>query len=312
MKWTAGASVAAATVVVLLLGGIFRDSSSATTSADRRAGGRDRAVPGRLLGRGQRHGSNRRASSRPSCAPTRTMCTSLDALGLAYQQRARETGDPAYYTKSEQALNRALRLAPRDLVATSGLGSLALSRHRFAEALVLGRKAHADLADDGAQLRHHRRRPRRARPLSRGIRGVRHDGDAATRPLLVRARLARPRAARTRARGDRDDEARRPGGCRRRASPRPGRASSSASSTGRSVASLPPSARTAPPCGSSPATTTRSTRSRGSRRRRATIAPRSRSSSRPSTGFRCRSTLRSSVTSTASTGSRRRRASSTR
>jgi tetratricopeptide (TPR) repeat protein len=40
-------------------------------------------------------------------------------------------------------LHRALDVAPRDLVATSGLGSLALSRHRFAEALALGRRAHA-------------------------------------------------------------------------------------------------------------------------------------------------------------------------
>jgi len=40
-------------------------------------------------------------------------------------------------------LHRALRLAPRDLVATSGLGSLALSRHRFREALALGRRAQA-------------------------------------------------------------------------------------------------------------------------------------------------------------------------
>ena len=41
----------------------------------------------------------------------------------------------------------------------------------------------------------------------------------------------------------------------------------------------------------------------GSRRRRATTAPRSRSSSRPSTGSRCRSTWRSSATSTARTAS---------
>ena len=67
----------------------------------------------------------------------------LDALGLAYQQRARETGDPTYYTKSDEVLRRALRLAPRDLLATSGLGSLALSRHRFREALTLGRRARA-------------------------------------------------------------------------------------------------------------------------------------------------------------------------
>jgi tetratricopeptide (TPR) repeat protein len=62
-------------------------------------------------------------------------------LGLAYQQRARETGDPTYYTKSDGALHRALALAPGDLLATGGLGSLALSRHRFREALTLGKRA---------------------------------------------------------------------------------------------------------------------------------------------------------------------------
>jgi tetratricopeptide (TPR) repeat protein len=65
----------------------------------------------------------------------------LGLLGLAYQQRARETGDPAWYVKSGGVLRRALRLAPKDLVATTGLGSLELSRHRFAEALALGRRA---------------------------------------------------------------------------------------------------------------------------------------------------------------------------
>src|SRR6185312_4515097 len=65
----------------------------------------------------------------------------LDLLGLAYQQRARETGDPSYYTKSEGVLDRALRFAPHDLDATGGLASLALSRHRFALALRLGRHA---------------------------------------------------------------------------------------------------------------------------------------------------------------------------
>jgi tetratricopeptide (TPR) repeat protein len=69
--------------------------------------------------------------------------SALDSLGLAYQQRARETGDPTYYTKSGAALHKALALAPRDLIATSGLGSLALSRHRFGSALVLGRRARA-------------------------------------------------------------------------------------------------------------------------------------------------------------------------
>jgi len=63
-------------------------------------------------------------------------------LGIAYEQRARETGDSTYYSKAGGSLERAIRLRPHDLVATSGLGSLALSRHRFGLALRLGREAH--------------------------------------------------------------------------------------------------------------------------------------------------------------------------
>ena len=71
-------------------------------------------------------------------------------LGLAYQQRARETGDPAWYPKAGGALARALALDSHDPVATSGLASLALSRHRFRDALELGRRARA-LAPDSAR-----------------------------------------------------------------------------------------------------------------------------------------------------------------
>jgi tetratricopeptide (TPR) repeat protein len=65
------------------------------------------------------------------------------SLGLGYEQRARETGDPAYYTKAEGVLRRSLTLSPQNALAVGGLGSLALSRHRFRNALRLGRQAHA-------------------------------------------------------------------------------------------------------------------------------------------------------------------------
>src|SRR5205085_11511155 len=65
----------------------------------------------------------------------------LDTLGLAYQQRVRETGDATYYPKAEGILRESLALAPHDLIATAGLGQLALSRHRFREALAFGRRA---------------------------------------------------------------------------------------------------------------------------------------------------------------------------
>ncbi len=80
------------------------------------------------------------AGARPLPAAPRD-ADSWARLGLAYEQKARETADPSYYTKAEGALRRALRLEPHDLAATTGLGSLALSRHRFREALRYGREA---------------------------------------------------------------------------------------------------------------------------------------------------------------------------
>ncbi len=66
---------------------------------------------------------------------------SLVLLGYAYQQRWRETADASTLPRSETALRRALRLEPRDALAVTGLGSLALIRHDFRAALELGRRA---------------------------------------------------------------------------------------------------------------------------------------------------------------------------
>lgn len=65
----------------------------------------------------------------------------LDDLGLAYQVRWRETGDAAFLPLSERALRGVLSLRPRDATATLALGNLALIRHDFGRALVLGREA---------------------------------------------------------------------------------------------------------------------------------------------------------------------------
>lgn len=68
---------------------------------------------------------------------------SLGQLGQLYLQRARETGDPAYYSRAETAFKGALARDGNDIAATVGLGSLALSRHQFPEALAWGEKARA-------------------------------------------------------------------------------------------------------------------------------------------------------------------------
>ena len=65
----------------------------------------------------------------------------LTLLGLAYQQRARETGDPSFYGLSGHALRRAGRAGgPRALVVQAE-ASLANTRHRFRDGLLLARRA---------------------------------------------------------------------------------------------------------------------------------------------------------------------------
>jgi tetratricopeptide (TPR) repeat protein len=67
-----------------------------------------------------------------------------DALGFAFLQKARETGDIAYYDLAEQTLKKALDLAPQDFRAADPLVHMALvymGEHRFSDALAEAQKA---------------------------------------------------------------------------------------------------------------------------------------------------------------------------
>jgi tetratricopeptide (TPR) repeat protein len=128
-----GLAVAASAAAALLLGGAVRGGEPAHALAPSPV----------ALQTGFRAGDTQAqvASLQTQLRANPGDAKSYALLGLAYQQRARETGDPAYYPKAGGVLRRALALAPDDLLATSALGSLALSQHRFAEALRLGRRA---------------------------------------------------------------------------------------------------------------------------------------------------------------------------
>ena len=131
-------TVAALAAAVTLLGGAFRGSHSPAAQAASPAGAA-RALTDAGLAVGDTATLLSQLQDRLRADPRDARGYAL--LGLAYQQRARETGDPTYYPRSERVLRRALRLAPADAVSIGGLGSLALSRHRFREALGLGRRA---------------------------------------------------------------------------------------------------------------------------------------------------------------------------
>lgn len=62
-------------------------------------------------------------------------------LAQMYLQKVRETGDPSYYPKVEALFQQALAIKQDDAMAMIGLGTLALARHQFADALVWGERA---------------------------------------------------------------------------------------------------------------------------------------------------------------------------
>lgn len=62
-------------------------------------------------------------------------------LGSAYVQRSRQTADPSYYPKAEQATARSLDLSPGNFAALTSQAALASGRHEFAEAIKLARQA---------------------------------------------------------------------------------------------------------------------------------------------------------------------------
>ena len=136
MKALITATVIVALALGALLGGVARESRSATPAAPApveaealRAG----FAPGdtqALIGRLQAEFAARPSDSHP-----------LALLGLAFALGARDTGDAAYVSRADRALRRAVKLEPQDFEALTGLGGVALTRHRFRDALALARRA---------------------------------------------------------------------------------------------------------------------------------------------------------------------------
>ncbi|HEY1359274.1 MAG TPA: tetratricopeptide repeat protein [Thermoleophilaceae bacterium] len=140
-----GTAAAIVTAVVAVLGGAFGGGSGGV-GARAQPTGHDKAALGSLLS--GLAGNNtaayvRRLEGRVERRPDDA--SALVLLGLAYQQRARETGDPRFFSLSDRALRRGEASPATAGLAKTGLAALSVSRHRFAAALPLARAAlHAD------------------------------------------------------------------------------------------------------------------------------------------------------------------------
>src|SRR5439155_20861557 len=137
------AGVAAA---VLLFGGILSGSHATSPLAGaiasaRADAGRQAALVQLLAGlsSGDTAGYVRKLERRIAAHPGDA--DALVLVGLSYQQRARETGDPAFYQLSGEALRRASKAGGPLLLITQGRASLANTRHRFRDGLRLARQA---------------------------------------------------------------------------------------------------------------------------------------------------------------------------
>ena len=123
--------------LALLLGGVL--ATSPTASPESPAAAPVRALAGFGLTGGGTAGLVSRLEVKVQRDPRDVK--SLATLGLAYEQRWRETGDSSFLPLAAHALRNARQLSPNDALTVQGLGSLALTRHEFRRALVLGRLA---------------------------------------------------------------------------------------------------------------------------------------------------------------------------
>lgn len=69
-------------------------------------------------------------------------------LADALIRKARESGDPSYFNRAEEALKRTLQLAPHNAGALRHLAYVYYSRHEFAPAALYARQAIEKNAED--------------------------------------------------------------------------------------------------------------------------------------------------------------------
>jgi tetratricopeptide (TPR) repeat protein len=135
-KILVGVAAALTVALAILFGGILR-TSSASSGPGLAPEAADRLLAGFAPGDTARYVTELEQKVEQSPRDVQ----SLVLLGLAYQQRARETGDASFYPRSGAALTRAARLEPRNALAATGLAALAASRHRFEDARGLAERA---------------------------------------------------------------------------------------------------------------------------------------------------------------------------
>jgi tetratricopeptide (TPR) repeat protein len=136
-KFLVGIAAVAVSAIAMLFGGLLSGSKAGRSEAVDSEAAAGRLVAG--FSPGDTAAYVAQLEGRVAANPADV--ESLVLLGLAYQLRARETGDPSFYPRAGAALSRGAHLDPKNSLAATGLGSLAASRHRFQQARFLAERA---------------------------------------------------------------------------------------------------------------------------------------------------------------------------
>jgi tetratricopeptide (TPR) repeat protein len=147
-KFLVGIAAVAVAAIAVLFGGLLSGSKAGRSEAVAPEAAAGRLIAGFSPGDTAAYAAQ--LEGRVAADPADVQ--SLVLLGLAYQQRARESGDPSFYPRSGAALSRAARLDPKNDLATVGLASLAASRHRFEQARFLAERARRRAPDSAFPL----------------------------------------------------------------------------------------------------------------------------------------------------------------
>jgi len=122
-------AIALAAILALAVGLVRGSQPSVRSEASQQA------VDGRTAGQRAVDQAQRRMSVAPNNA------TAMAALASAYLLRAREVADPTYYNRAEALLESATAVDPEEPDVVLAAGTLALTRHEFAQALGQGQRA---------------------------------------------------------------------------------------------------------------------------------------------------------------------------
>lgn len=86
--------------------------------------------------------AEKRVRNRPGSTP------GYNDLAIAFARRARETGDPSFYTKARQALSKSFQIAPDNFEGRKARTWVLLGMHEFSAALAEAKKLSREMPDD--------------------------------------------------------------------------------------------------------------------------------------------------------------------